>query len=89
MPFTDPGKIDQMLPYELEQSLPVPADDLIVDFIPVSHGMTGKKFNPGFGQLLRFASRPVSTRILAVAIEKSRLAAYLSCLKRPVLIRNA
>ena len=24
LPFTDPGKIDQMLPYELEQSLPVP-----------------------------------------------------------------
>ncbi len=81
LPFTDPGKIDQMLPYELEQSLPVPADDLIVDFIPLNHGTTGKKFNTGFGQLLRFASRAVSTRILAVAIEKSRMAAYLSCLK--------
>ncbi len=42
-PFTDPGKIDQMLPYELEQSLPVPVDDLMIDFVPVGHEMTEKK----------------------------------------------
>ena len=71
-----------MLPYELEQSLPVPADDLIIDFIPVSHAMPEKKFIPRLGQLLRFASRAASTRILAAAIEKTRLAAYLSCLKQ-------
>jgi general secretion pathway protein L len=81
-PFTDPRKIDQMLPYELEQSLPVPVDDLIMDFIPVSHAMPENKFIPRLGQLLRFASRAASTRILAAAIEKSRLAAYLSCLKQ-------
>ena len=81
-PFTDPRKIDQMLPYELEQSLPVPADDLIIDFIPVSHAMPDKQIIPRLGQLLRFVSRPASTRILAAAIEKTRLAAYLSCLKQ-------
>ena len=81
-PFTDPRKIDQMLPYELEQSLPVPADDLIIDFIPVSHAMPEKKFIPRLGQLLRFAPRAASTRILTAAIEKTRLAAYLSCLKQ-------
>jgi general secretion pathway protein L len=81
-PFTDPRKIDQMLPYELEQNLPVPADDLISDFIPVGHAMPEKKIINRFGQLLRFASRTAPSRILAAAIEKSRLAAYLSCLKQ-------
>ena len=81
-PFTDPRKIDQMLPYELEQSLPVPADDLIIDFIPVSHARPEKKFIPWLGQMLHFASRAASTRILAAAIEKTRLAAFLSCLKQ-------
>ncbi len=82
LPFTDSRKIDQMLPYELEQSLPVPADDLIIDFIPVSCAMPKNKFISRLAQLLRFASRAASTRILAAAIEKSRLAAYLSILKQ-------
>ncbi|MFH0997417.1 MAG: type II secretion system protein GspL [Pseudomonadota bacterium] len=82
LPFTDPRKIDQMLPYELEQSLPVPADDLIIDFIPVGHAMPEKSIIPRLAQLLHFASRAASTRILAAAIEKSHLAAYLSCLKQ-------
>jgi general secretion pathway protein L len=81
-PFTDPQKIDQTLPYELEQSLPVPADDLIMDFVPVSHENLEKKFINRLGRMLRFASREGSTRILAAAIEKSRLASYLSCLKQ-------
>ncbi len=81
-PFTDPRKIDQMLPYELEQSLPVPADELIIDFIPVSQGVPEKKIFPWLGQLPGFASRAASIRILAAAIEKSRLTAYLSCLKQ-------
>ncbi len=82
LPFTDPRKIDQMLPYELEQGLPVPADDLMIDFIPVRHAMPEKKLTSRFGQLFGFASRAASTRILAAAIEKTRLTAYLSCLKQ-------
>jgi general secretion pathway protein L len=82
LPFADPRKIDQMLPYELEQSLPVPADDLNIDFIPVSRAMPENKLIPRLWQLLGFTSRAASTRILAAAIEKSRLAAYLSCLKQ-------
>ena len=50
-PFTDPRKIDQMLPYELEQSLPVPADELIIDFITVSQGAPEKKILLWLGQL--------------------------------------
>jgi len=82
LPFADPRKIDQMLPYELEQSLPVPADDLIIDFIPISHAMPEKNVIFRFGQLLGFASRSAPTWILAAAIEKSRMDAYLSCLKQ-------
>ena len=82
LPFTDPRKIDQMLPYELEQGLPVPADDLIIDFIPAGPAMPEKKFMARLGQLLGFASRAPSTRILAAAVEKKRLAEYLSCLKQ-------
>ncbi|MEI7673616.1 MAG: hypothetical protein WCK00_16030, partial [Deltaproteobacteria bacterium] len=71
-PFTDPQKINLTLPYRLEQSLPVPADDLIIDFIPVDHAlMPGKKFISRLGRLLRFASRAASTRILTAAIEKT------------------
>ena len=81
-PFTDPGKIDQMLPYELEQSLPVPADDLMIDFVPVGHEMTEKKIIHRLWQLIGITSRALSTRILAAAIEKSRLAEYLSWLKQ-------
>jgi len=82
-PFTDPQKINLTLPYRLEQSLPVPADDLIIDFIPVDHTlMPGKKFISRLGRLLRFASRAASTRILTAAIEKTQLASYLSCMKQ-------
>ena len=96
-PFTDPQKINLTLPYRLEQSLPVPADDLIIDFIPVDHAlladtlladtrayppMPGKKFISRLGRLLRVASRAASTRILTAAIEKTQLASYLSCLKQ-------
>ena len=82
LPFTDTQKIDQMLPYELEQSLPVPADDLVIDFIPVSHAMPERKFMPRLGQMLGFGAEAASARFLAAAIEKTRLAAYLSCLKQ-------
>lgn len=82
LPFTDPRKIDQMLPYELEQGLPVPADDLIIDFVPVSHAMPKINFVPRLWKVLGFAARAASTRFLAAAIEKTRLAAYLSCLKQ-------
>ncbi|MBI5592248.1 MAG: PilN domain-containing protein [Deltaproteobacteria bacterium] len=81
-PFTDPRKIDQMLPYELEQSLPVPADDLIIDFIPVSRAIPEKEIIPRLGKLFRFAFRAASARILTAAIEKTRLSAYLTCLKQ-------
>jgi general secretion pathway protein L len=82
-PFTDPQKINLTLPYRLEQSLPVPADDLIIDFIPVDHTlMPGKKFISRLGRLLRIASRAASTRILTAAIEKTQLASYLSCMKQ-------
>lgn len=80
-PFTDPRKIDQTLPYELEQGLPVPADDLVIDFIPVSREMPDNTIITRLGQMLGFASRAASTRILTAAIEKSHLTAYLSCLK--------
>ena len=82
-PFTDPQKINLTLPYRLEQSLPVPADDLIIDFIPVDHTlMPVKKFISRLGRLLRFASRAASTRIMTAAIEKTQLASYLSCMKQ-------
>ena len=82
-PFTDPQKINLTLPYRLEQSLPVPADDLIIDFIPVDHAlMPGKKFISRLGRLLRVSSRAASTRILTAAIEKTQLASYLSCTKQ-------
>ncbi len=82
-PFTDPQKINLTLPYRLEQSLPVPADDLIIDFIPVDHTlMPGKKFISRLGRLLRVVSRAASTLILTAAIEKTQLASYLSCMKQ-------
>ena len=85
-PFTDPRKIEQMLPYELEQGLPVPADDLIMDYVRTSHAMPEKKGIPGLGQLLRFISRAVPQQILAAAIEKTRLAVYLDGLKQSGLV---
>ena len=81
-PFTDPQKIDQTLPYALEQSLPVPADDLAIDFIPVGCTKPGNQFISRLRQLMGAAPRAASTRILTAAIEKSQLSAYLSCLKQ-------
>jgi general secretion pathway protein L len=82
LPFTDTQKIDQMLPYELEQSLPVPADDLVIDFIPVSNTMPERKLMSRLWQILGFGAEAASTRFLAAAIEKKHLAAYISCLKQ-------
>jgi general secretion pathway protein L len=81
-PFRDPQKIDQMLPYELEQSLPVPADDLVIDFIPVDFQKPDEKLLKRIGRMMGVTSREASTRILTVAIEKTQIAAYLSCLKK-------
>jgi general secretion pathway protein L len=38
MPFKDPKKIKQTLPFELETLLPFPADDIVVDFNIVKRG---------------------------------------------------
>jgi type II secretion system protein L len=80
-PFTDQRQIEQTLPYELEQGLAVPADDLVMDFIPVSRVIPDWHIFKRIGRFLGLTSRSASTRVLAAAIETSRLAEFLSCLK--------
>ena len=42
VPFKEPKKIRQILPYELEPTLPLPVEDLIIDFcIPVPNNQNG------------------------------------------------
>jgi type II secretion system protein L len=80
-PFTDLRKIDQTLPYALEQSLPVPVDDLVIDFIPVGCTKPDNQFIRWFRRLVGMMPRAASTRILTAAVAKTQIAAYLSCLK--------
>ncbi len=61
VPFKGVKKIGQVLPFELESTLPFPVDDVIIDFQTVNH--------PG---------RDEQTDVLAMAVEKVDLEAYLN-----------
>ena len=41
IPFSSPKKIKQILPFELETSLPFPVEDLVIDFLPVKRSESG------------------------------------------------
>lgn len=61
VPFKGAKRIGQVLPFELEPTLPFPVDDLIIDFQTVDIAGPGEQ-----------------TDILAMAVEKTDLEAYLN-----------
>ena len=66
LPFKEQKKIKQILPYELESTLPFLVDDLIIDYNSIK---------------LQGRSGPVdSTDVIAAAVEKSALKSYLNTL---------
>lgn len=66
LPFKEQKKIKQILPYELESTLPFLVDNLIIDYYSIkSQGKSGPAD---------------STDVVAAAIEKSELKSYLNIL---------
>ena len=66
VPFKEQKKIKQILPYELEPTLPFLVDDLIIDYNSIKlQGRSGSAD---------------STNVVAVAVEKSALKSYLNTL---------
>jgi hypothetical protein len=66
LPFKEQKKIKQILPYELESTLPFLVDDLIIDYNSIK---------------LQGRSGPVdSTDVIAAAVEKPALKSYLNTL---------
>lgn len=80
-PFTDLQKIDQTLPYVLEPGLPLPADDLVIDFIPIDSARPDENILKRIVRRMGITRRPSSTSILAVGLEKSQVVDCLSRLK--------
>ena len=63
IPFSNSKKIRMVLPFELENTLPYAAEDLVIDF----HTLNG-------------SSDGDQTKLIAAAIEKSKLSPYLDAL---------
>jgi type II secretory pathway component PulL len=80
-PFTDLQKIDQTLPYELEPSLPLSADDLVIDFVPIDTFRPDENILKRIVRRMGLSRRPASMPLLAAALEKSQVADCLSLLK--------